>query len=339
MIDKMYIKQFRGIRDLSITGLKRINLIFGGNNAGKTSLLESIRLFALGTRIGPIVNLASSRSSMDFPPSSRVNIHYFASLFPYSDPREGIYVSVNINGVENYSSIIGERCLIQDPRFVFAGSRGDLHRTFEGIRATVTTQKGKKLFDIGSYDRQGIENMPSVFISTSDHLRSSVLGPLVKDQEMLRFGISVANRFDSRIINLRFDKEPSGAAYDCADLENGKSLPLDSFGEGLRKCLYILGAIAKAKGGVLLIDEFDDAIHPASYGSFLSSIVDLAEKNDVQIFATTHRNDFAQALKSSNSQAFQAITLRNNDGQIIARSLPMDVVLNRMDSFDFEVRE
>lgn len=40
MINKLIIEQFRGINDLKIDKLNRINLIVGDNNCGKTSVLE-----------------------------------------------------------------------------------------------------------------------------------------------------------------------------------------------------------------------------------------------------------------------------------------------------------
>ncbi len=36
------VKNFRGFDDLTIEGLRRINLIAGKNNVGKTALLEAL---------------------------------------------------------------------------------------------------------------------------------------------------------------------------------------------------------------------------------------------------------------------------------------------------------
>ncbi len=38
------LKNFRGFRNLQLKELERVNLIAGKNNAGKTALLEAIRL-------------------------------------------------------------------------------------------------------------------------------------------------------------------------------------------------------------------------------------------------------------------------------------------------------
>lgn len=44
MFTKIEIERFRGIRHASIEGFKQINLFFGKNNCGKSSLLESLFL-------------------------------------------------------------------------------------------------------------------------------------------------------------------------------------------------------------------------------------------------------------------------------------------------------
>jgi AAA15 family ATPase/GTPase len=45
-LGSLEIKNFRQLRDLSIQELGHVNLIVGGNNSGKSTLLEALRLFA-----------------------------------------------------------------------------------------------------------------------------------------------------------------------------------------------------------------------------------------------------------------------------------------------------
>ena len=44
MFNKVEIERFRGIKYASVEGFKQINLFFGKNNCGKSSLLESLFL-------------------------------------------------------------------------------------------------------------------------------------------------------------------------------------------------------------------------------------------------------------------------------------------------------
>src|SRR5947207_13061494 len=51
MYSRVSIKNFRGIESLEADGLRRINLIMGRNNSGKTTFLEA--LFLLGGAPNP----------------------------------------------------------------------------------------------------------------------------------------------------------------------------------------------------------------------------------------------------------------------------------------------
>src|SRR5690242_12207419 len=44
MIDALQFKNFRGFKDVKIEPLKRVNLLIGGNDNGKTSVLEALYL-------------------------------------------------------------------------------------------------------------------------------------------------------------------------------------------------------------------------------------------------------------------------------------------------------
>ena len=46
MIKTIEIEHFRGIRHAKIDGLKEVNIFFGKNNCGKSSLLDAIFLIS-----------------------------------------------------------------------------------------------------------------------------------------------------------------------------------------------------------------------------------------------------------------------------------------------------
>ena len=61
MYKSFRIKNFRCFKDFSIDNLERVNLIAGGNNVGKTALLEAIYLHAGGTKIELTMRLSGFR--------------------------------------------------------------------------------------------------------------------------------------------------------------------------------------------------------------------------------------------------------------------------------------
>ncbi|MGH7883984.1 MAG: hypothetical protein ACREN8_13955 [Candidatus Dormibacteraceae bacterium] len=54
MYKSLLISSFRGLRDLKMDDLARVNLISGSNNIGKTAVLEAILLLAAGPLAGRI---------------------------------------------------------------------------------------------------------------------------------------------------------------------------------------------------------------------------------------------------------------------------------------------
>ena len=45
-LPNLTIRRFRGIQDVSITGLGRVTLIAGKNGVGKTTVLDAVRAYA-----------------------------------------------------------------------------------------------------------------------------------------------------------------------------------------------------------------------------------------------------------------------------------------------------
>src|SRR5438067_379807 len=48
MITSLVIRNFRGLKDVSLNDLRRVNLLVGGNDTGKTSVLEALILLIGG---------------------------------------------------------------------------------------------------------------------------------------------------------------------------------------------------------------------------------------------------------------------------------------------------
>jgi AAA15 family ATPase/GTPase len=76
-------------------------------------------------------------------------------------------------------------------------------------------------------------------------------------------------------------------------------MPLSSFGDGVRRVLVIASGMSMAKGGVLLIDEIESAIHKDAYAEFFNWLYEAARFYKVQIFATTHSLEAVDAILSA----------------------------------------
>ena len=65
IFSRLSVSQFRNIEDLSFDACARVNLIYGANGSGKTSILEAIHVLATGksfrsTKTAPIIRNGSN---------------------------------------------------------------------------------------------------------------------------------------------------------------------------------------------------------------------------------------------------------------------------------------
>ena len=83
------------------------------------------------------------------------------------------------------------------------------------------------------------------------------------------------------------------------DIGFDKRIPINMMGDGARKILSILTTIYECKDGIVLIDEVSNGFHYSVMKDLWSSIISAADKNNVQIFATTHDLDSIKGLRDA----------------------------------------
>lgn len=185
-IDEFTIHRFRGMREARFEKLGQINLLVGGNNSGKTSVLEALSVFCDPFNPGRWSNVASARESRElsprfslslsdrllwlfpqeglFPDESLFPQH---SLFPQENENElllsasGAYYLKNVSAhYERFSEVIKERI----PRYVVGedlGRRDDLsyeerEREVEGVK-----------IEVGVSFRKNANKLPEELLTTT----------------------------------------------------------------------------------------------------------------------------------------------------------------------------
>jgi predicted ATPase len=75
-----------------------------------------------------------------------------------------------------------------------------------------------------------------------------------------------------------------------------RPVPLNSLGDGMLRVLQLILKAFPAKGGVLLIDEFENGLHYSVQEKVWALLFDLAQRLDIQVFATTHSWDCVESF-------------------------------------------
>lgn len=91
-----------------------------------------------------------------------------------------------------------------------------------------------------------------------------------------------------------------------------KPVSLNSMGDGMLRLLQLVLKMFPAKGGLLLIDEFENGLHYSVQKKVWDLVFELAERLDIQVFATTHSWDCIQTFAQSalEHQAIEGVLFR-----------------------------
>ena len=70
-------------------------------------------------------------------------------------------------------------------------------------------------------------------------------------------------------------------------------VPLRSLGDGATRAFAVALALASSTDGFLLIDEVENGIHHSILPEFWKMVLQTAQRNNVQVLATTHSGECA----------------------------------------------
>jgi hypothetical protein len=169
------------------------------------------------------------------------------------------------------------------------------------------------------------------------------------------FNRSVDAKSKERIIDfIRLELDPGFKDVDAAPAYgsrnftrfrvNHDSFPsacdLAQFGEGVQRIFQIGLLFAYAKGGIVLIDEFENAIHYSLLRPFTRLVQHLASEFDTQVFLTSHSKECVDAFVT-NGNSFEdvsAYALRVEDGNVHSYHYPAERLKHLIEAVDIDLR-
>ena len=157
--------------------------------------------------------------------------------------------------------------------------------------------------------------------------------------------LKILQNFDPDIISINQYSSPVSSNEYCGILTKKfkNALPLNMYGDGMKKAILLMSAVVVAKGGVLLIDEFETAIHTSAMTKIYSWILKTCKKLNVQLFMTTHSKEALQKVLALNSEPelkddISLYTLYRKEGKNIARRLSAERAIEADENFGLELR-
>lgn len=344
------IKGFRGIKELTIPQLGRVNLITGKNNTGKSSVLEALRLFANNADTSVILNILELREEdSDRPKDTNRGVFYMEGMtsmsalfhgFPGSlEETNPIAISsMNKSGPMILELDVSEASDVFDldrGNTVFQGQPVLLERSEPGLALIVKTEDDTRIQPLGvgyiswfpsshGYPLGSIPSrVPCVLVrpdsgERTDRLANQWDSILLTDKEQ---DVTDALRIiDSRIdavsvIGIQRHRAHRRAIVRAKGIP--RPVPLRSFGDGMNRLFGIALSLVSAGSGILLIDEFENGLHYSVQPDVWRMIFNMSERLNIQVFATTHSKDtvhsFQKAAAESAEEAMHIKLTRRGD--------------------------
>lgn len=316
MLSRVDIASYRGFKSFRLDGLKRVNLLVGKNNSGKTALLESIYFLASGGDPSVLTNAASQRGEV--VPGGREEPSFLdVSHFFYGhDLRPGS--KFTLAGDNGITPVTVEAVPLGDTEpnpELFSHSRalrpafalkidGGRQRS-KNERTFFLSEEGALLVDPHRPGRryipgERIEGPQIVFIAP-DSLVPASLGrmwrPILnakKEEEVYR----AMRILETDLEDIVF--EPGDPTYRAYNSRSGvlvsfkgdkRRVPLGSMGDGMRRLLALAISLIHANGGYLIVDEIDTGFHYSIMDKMWELVIKTAAASNIQVVATTHSLD------------------------------------------------
>lgn len=324
MFNRIEINGFRGIKHVCIEGFKNVNLFFGKNNCGKSSLLESLFLAAgLSNPVLPI-NINGMRDFFGTPLKDLKSIFYnledLELIFYNLDSTKPISIQLeneekrNLNiSIEKSTNTISLNKSNSDTSSNLLESKYGLKYDFNIKDRTFSS---KLIFDSTNPENSSLERDDEY----EEKLRCRYLAPKFNFDES-RQGLNsiIKNKDEDFIVEGLKIIEPRVQDFKLTDkgifVDMGlkKRIPINMMGDGIRKIIALLTTIYDCENGVVLIDEISNGFHYSVMQNLWKVLINAAIKNNTQLFVSTHDYD--------SIKGFRDATLNTYNNEVAAFSL------------------
>lgn len=303
MFHNIEINRLRGIKHSKIEGLKQINLFFGKNNCGKSSLLDAIFLISgiSNPKLPLNVNIIRNYRRLE-PSDMKLDFYSLDMSNPIvikaeNDETRELQISV----VESSSSkvnLLGEDNNVAstdlDNKYgLVLKYKVDEHAYESSI--IMSHSSNNSLEQRIKMPAHYKEKLTCRYLNPKFDFTTSIDGlvDVIKNKDEV-FIVNALRLIEPNIKDLVLSQNDV-----LVDIGLDKRIPINMMGDGARKILSILTSIYECKNGIVLIDELSNGFHYSVMKGVWRAIISVAKKNNVQIFATTHDLDSIKGLRDA----------------------------------------
>ena len=336
MLDSLIIKNFRSLTDFEVAKLGRVNLIVGKNSAGKSSVLEALRIYAGNGQRELLDSISAEhderyrvRETERTEPDAPLPFQdFFAGRnFPADDdtaiqigsartPDDVLRVQHVFLAEEREPVVdeVGETSFRVRRRIV---PKTQLQSEAAELRQALQITKAERRYPPFFLDTGYSRLRPPVFEASNSIPCSVIPTQFISSDELADEWDKIALTEYAEVVkqamriiapefeNLNFVRNDEVRPAVRTNFQRSakvklsnvpRPVPLNSLGDGMLRVLQLALKLFPAKGGFLLIDEFENGLHYSVQEKVWALLFDMAEKLDIQVFATTHSWDCIESF-------------------------------------------
>lgn len=296
MLESVLIQNFKGFKNTSIGPFRKVNLLIGGQNVGKTTVLETV--YGAAT-INP------QMAGQVFRPQEGHDNDRFNLSYRNSGYFTAVKFTSNAGVVFSERSMQPERLPISVSGRLGVGA-GDVL----GIQGWYT----ETVFS-GPYGCAAVPvNLPSQFDFVS------LFGKVILQRKKKDL-ISLLKQVEERLEGLDAIA-PDGEQRIYVELDEvSQGLPIGQLGHGFNRLVHLFSALLVSDSRLALIDEVENGIHYSALPTVFEGIKAVAQSRDVQSVITTHSWDCLRAaceVFEDEPDMFQVIRLERHKDDVKA---------------------
>jgi AAA15 family ATPase/GTPase len=296
MLTSIQVQGFKGFRDTKISELRRVNLILGGQNSGKTSLLESIYL---GYKFDPYEFSLPLKTS-----DTKDFYNHLANVINET----GFRLSPSnraMSWIKSSNSKLETKIFInEETKFNYKIDNEIINFTPIKINARIAC------FNVYPIHEKKLVDLYIHAVKTS------------RKEDWLR----MLRLIEPRLADL--DQFPPDGETDSvvhAKIGLHELIPLSELGQGFNRLAYLYAGLLGQNSEIALIDEIENGIHYSALPILWQGIANIARELNIQVFATTHSKECIEAAAKvfeSTPEEFQLVRLdRTKDNNIEATQI------------------
>ncbi|MCT6699295.1 AAA family ATPase [Rheinheimera sp. 4Y26] len=331
------IINYKSLSGVSVNKISKINLFAGLNNSGKTTFLEAVYLLCKQNDFNGLIDVIRRRAKIT---ENHIPAKWLADQITNNIHVEGVF--------DQKQSSIEIRPLYEESRDV---DRTRYLKSIEMLSSYESVQQEAMVRIYQGRDREtqadSIKLLAKVafsspfFLNEAHHYTAyyhkSVQSKLLP--EIFKF---IREKIIPSIKDIRLVDEFQ--RFLVTDDSFDTSIDLTSYGEGLQRIFFTSLLFASCENGVILIDEFENAIHTDLLSTFVPFIHSLATKFNVQVFLTSHSKECIDSFitnipnECDGDFSFHAF-VRKDSGNTIVREFSGEMYRKILEAGDVDLRK